>query len=736
MTTPDNAEHFFQIPDRARPNEVLSVQLPKALTPQTLSSRTEDELRLYLASLCSDMAVLDRLRKGSAIEPKELVQLAVAAAQQPEREPEDTDSEEDQDNAKEEPDESPPKRRRRSTVVDYNVLAMSRSNVDTWAETVTGRNGQPSLLAQQQEQERQAEAAEARGLDLVPTLLPAGSGIDQQQSRPQHGWERHLDDREPQTPRFYWWNRHTGASQWQQPEVVTSGASPAESKMDMVTMMTVEMERTEAKRAAHQQLKILFAKRAADAELGDAFQQILRGVKTALGKATRGAAAEQVHRWTKGTEPIPHNKMVAVDGAIRSSLAAAEDSADGRSLLKTSVADTCRQLASWTTRHQEVGLKYAKKLAAEQAEAEEKAKAAAEAAAKAAETKAKENAIDLCDSSDDEQQPREERGEQTVAAQASASAAAAAQPNKRLECLTSSSLSRLTEASAASSQPAAAALAKTTAAAEPAAKQLEVDASRELRELFELFDTDSDGLLSKDEYTAYLQATGEWGTGWYTDARWDDNWAKECEQMESTTDGISREGFESILYGKYRTGKGQADLERCKAALGKHPRASAQDAKPREVCVYFCRSSEKWVGQVVGRSGRFSAGKFSCEQAATTAATNMLERLSAADQAADQAGAPSAAQKEEAEPVPVDVDLQDAPCDAPCEVRSDPPAPADAELIEAVRSFMKAHKVTQTALGQEARVSQAVISQWLAKKYTGHNDKVRTSPVRPRQLID
>jgi len=614
------------------------------------------------------------------------------------------------------------------------VLAMSRSNVDTWAETVTGRNGQSSLLAQQQEQERQAEAAEARGLDLVPTLLPAGSGIDQQQSRPQHGWERHLDDREPQTPRYYWWNRHTGASQWQQPEVVTSGASPAESKMDMMTMMTVEMERTEAKRAAHQQLKILFAKRAADAELGDAFQQILRGVKTALGKATRGAAAEQVHRWTKGTEPIPHNKMVAVDGAIRSSLAAAEDSADGRSLLKTSVADTCRQLASWTTRHQEVGLKYAKKLAAEQAEAEEKAKAAAEAAAKAAETKAKENAIDLCDSSDDEQQPREERGEQTVAAQASASAAAAAQPNKRLERLTSSSLSRLTEASAASSQPAAAAtLAKTTAAAEPAAKPLE-GASRELRELFELFDTDSDGLLSKDEYTAYLQATGEWGTGWYTDARWDDNWAKECEQMESTTDGISREGFESILYGKYRTGKGQADLERCKAALGKHPRASAQDAKPREVCVYFCRSSEKWVGQVVGRSGRFSAGKFSCEQAATTAATNMLERLSAADQAADQAGAPSAAQKKEAEPVPVDVDLQDAPCEV--RRRSDPPAPADAELIEAVRSFMKAHKVTQTALGQEARVSQAVISQWLAKKYTGHNDKVRTSPVRPRQLID
>jgi len=39
---------------------------------------------------------------------------------------------------------------------------------------------------------------------------------------------------------------------------------------------------------------------------------------------------------------------------------------------------------------------------------------------------------------------------------------------------------------------------------------------------------------------------------------------------------------------------------------------------------------------------------------------------------------------------------------------------------------MKANRVSQVVAGQEARVSQAVISQWLSMKYHGHNDKVRT----------
>ena len=38
---------------------------------------------------------------------------------------------------------------------------------------------------------------------------------------------------------------------------------------------------------------------------------------------------------------------------------------------------------------------------------------------------------------------------------------------------------------------------------------------------------------------------------------------------------------------------------------------------------------------------------------------------------------------------------------------------------------MKVNRVSQVIVGQEARVSQSVISQWLSLRYHGHNDKVR-----------
>eukprot|EP01050_Picozoa_sp_SAG11_P023808 SAG11_NODE_4897_length_1731_cov_1.602941_4_plen_228_part_00 len=53
---------------------------------------------------------------------------------------------------------------------------------------------------------------------------------------------------------------------------------------------------------------------------------------------------------------------------------------------------------------------------------------------------------------------------------------------------------------------------------------------------------------------------------------------------------------------------------------------------------------------------------------------------------------------------------------------------SDAELVCSVRSFMKSNKLSQVTVGQEARISQAVISQWLSLKYHGHNDKVPTHP--------
>ena len=83
-----------------------------------------------------------------------------------------------------------------------------------------------------------------------------------------------------------------------------------------------------------------------------------------------------------------------------------------------------------------------------------------------------------------------------------------------------------------------------------------------------MFDADGDGKLSKAEYEAYLRGIGVWGTDWsvhvdyhYTDEKWDARWLEECKTLESTADGISWEGFESILYVKHRAGDAQADLD-------------------------------------------------------------------------------------------------------------------------------------------------------------------------------
>jgi len=86
-----------------------------------------------------------------------------------------------------------------------------------------------------------------------------------------------------------------------------------------------------------------------------------------------------------------------------------------------------------------------------------------------------------------------------------------------------------------------------------------------VREIFAMFDADGDGKLNKEEYTTYIKASGEWGkSAEYTEETWDGHWPKECEVLESNANGITREGFESILYGTYRFGKAQGDLDKCK----------------------------------------------------------------------------------------------------------------------------------------------------------------------------
>ena len=48
----------------------------------------------------------------------------------------------------------------------------------------------------------------------------------------------------------------------------------------------------------------------------------------------------------------------------------------------------------------------------------------------------------------------------------------------------------------------------------------------------------------------------------------------------------------------------------------------------------------------------------------------------------------------------------------------------DEDLVSEVRAYMKANKISQMVVKEQARVSQAVISQWLNLRYHGHTGKV------------
>ena len=126
------------------------------------------------------------------------------------------------------------------------------------------------------------------------------------------------------------------------------------------------------------------------------------------------------------------------------------------------------------------------------------------------------------------------------------------------------------------------------------------------KELFERFDTDKDGMLSKDEYEVYLKGIGVWGTDWYTTERWKESWPSECEQMKSTVEGITWEAFEGILYGQYRKTQIVEDL----AAV----RALPPTASPRP--------------RLVGHIGVCPVGMHSPEQAEEAEAASELRSTS------------------------------------------------------------------------------------------------------------
>tara|TARA_B100000131_G_C18092927_1_gene602893 strand:+ start:66 stop:1808 length:1743 start_codon:yes stop_codon:yes gene_type:complete len=73
------------------------------------------------------------------------------------------------------------------------------------------------------------------------------------------------------------------------------------------------------------------------------------------------------------------------------------------------------------------------------------------------------------------------------------------------------------------------------------------------RELFDMFDADGDSKLNKSEYKKYLIGIGMWGNGSYTEERWDARWPQECVALNSDTEGVGREAFGRIIYGKTST---------------------------------------------------------------------------------------------------------------------------------------------------------------------------------------
>jgi actin len=108
------------------------------------------------------------------------------------------------------------------------------------------------------------------------------------------------------------------------------------------------------------------------------------------------------------------------------------------------------------------------------------------------------------------------------------------------------------------------ALAEAKAARLEAARKLAADDAASVSIMFEILDVDRDGKLSKEEYKVYLQAIAMWGRGPFTETSYEAlGWPEQCTNTQCGTDGITHEAFESIVYGKYRKGRGKTDLDKC-----------------------------------------------------------------------------------------------------------------------------------------------------------------------------
>ena len=80
----------------------------------------------------------------------------------------------------------------------------------------------------------------------------------------------------------------------------------------------------------------------------------------------------------------------------------------------------------------------------------------------------------------------------------------------------------------------------------------------------QIFDTykGPSGSITKDEYRAFLQGIGEWGSGNYTDDGWDKGWPAECKLIRTTADkGADLPAFVH-LYTQFRANKIESDFQK------------------------------------------------------------------------------------------------------------------------------------------------------------------------------
>lgn len=80
-----------------------------------------------------------------------------------------------------------------------------------------------------------------------------------------------------------------------------------------------------------------------------------------------------------------------------------------------------------------------------------------------------------------------------------------------------------------------------------------LDENTKLEALFNALDEDGDGTLNKAEYREYLKKIDCWGTGDYTDEKYDTaGWAEELPRLRSTEErGVDLRAF-AYLYNAYR----------------------------------------------------------------------------------------------------------------------------------------------------------------------------------------